>query len=80
MLLNELLIKKIYCIRPLNLRRQNLKLQKIKSEKTTDVPAWASLTSKDVKKSSFQQSQTWYEGYTQAFENAKFLGDLTIQI
>ena len=30
------------------------------------------------KKSSFQQSQTWYEGYTQVFENAKFLGDLTI--
>ena len=62
------------------MRRQNLKLQKIKSEKTTDVPPWASLTSKDVKKLSFQQSQTWYEGYTQVFENAKFLGDLTIQI
>ena len=36
-------------IRPLNLRRQNLKLLKIKWEKTTDVPAWASPTSKDTK-------------------------------
>ena len=30
------------------------------------------------KKSSFQQLQTWYKGYTQVFENVKFLGDLTI--
>ena len=30
------------------------------------------------KKLSFQQSQTWYKWYTQVFENAKFLGDLTI--
>ena len=36
-------------IRPFNLCRQNLKLLKIKYEKTTDVPAWARLTSK-VKK------------------------------
>ena len=36
-------------IRLLNLHRQNLKLQKIKLEKTTDVLAWASLTSKDAK-------------------------------
>ena len=28
------------------------------------------------KKSSFQKSQTWYE----VFENAKFLGDLTILV
>ena len=32
------------------------------------------------RKSSFQQSQTWYECYTQVFEKAKFLGDLTIYI
>ena len=32
------------------------------------------------KKPSFQQSQTWYEGYTQVFENAKFLGDLAILV
>ena len=32
------------------------------------------------KKSSFQQLQTWYERYVQVFENAKFLGDLTIYI
>ena len=37
-------------IRLLNLRRQKLKLWKTKLEKTTDVPAWASLASKDVKK------------------------------
>ena len=43
-----------------------------------DVLAWASLTSKDVKKKSFQQLQTWYEGYMQVFENAKFLRDLTV--
>ena len=30
------------------------------------------------KKSSFQQSQTWYVGYMPVFENAKFLWDLTI--
>ena len=67
-------------VRPLNLRRQNLKLLKIKQEKMTDVPAWASLTSKDAKvKSFFQQLQTWYERYTQVFENAKFFGDLTIE-
>ena len=30
------------------------------------------------KKSSFQQSQTWYGRFMQVFENAKFLGDLTI--
>ena len=37
-------------IRPLNLRRQKMILRKTKYEKATDVPAWAILTSKDVKK------------------------------
>ena len=40
-------------IRSLNLRIQNLKLLKTKTEKITDVPAWTSLTSKDAKEISF---------------------------
>ena len=54
-------------IRPLNLHRQNLKLRKIKLEKTTDVLAWASLTSKDAKEIIFSTITV--------FENAKSLRD-----
>ena len=43
-----------------------------------DNPAWASLTSKDAKEITFSTIANRYEGYTQVFENAKFLGDLTI--
>ena len=40
-------------IMPFNLLRQNLKLVKIKYKKMSDVPAWASLTSKDAKEINF---------------------------
>ena len=38
---------------PFNLLGQNLKLLKIKYKKMSDVPAWASLTSKDAKEINF---------------------------